>query len=119
MTRPLLILRPQPGADETAGRVRAIGLEAVVSPLFRIVRREWTPPNDPFDALLVTSANAARAIDSRIDRGMPIYAVGERTGAALAAAGFGRVTIGGGSIACSCCRRGSTRPTSCGARRSR
>lgn len=92
MTRPVLILRPQPGADATAARTRALGLTPYVAPLFRIVPRDWTPPAMPFDALLVTSANAARAIGSHLDRRLPVYAVGEATGAALT--GFERVIAG-------------------------
>ena len=94
MTRPLLILRPQPGADATAARAAAMGLESIVAPLFRIVPLDWELPDKTFDALLVTSANAARAIDSRIDRGAPAYAVGESTRAALADAGFAQVVAG-------------------------
>ena len=57
----MLILRPQPGADETAARARTLGLEPVVAPLFTIRPLAWEPP-DPaeFDAVLLTSANAAR-----------------------------------------------------------
>ncbi|HYZ48245.1 MAG TPA: uroporphyrinogen-III synthase [Sphingomonas sp.] len=94
MTRPLLVLRPQPGADATAARARALGLEAIVAPLFRIAPRAWTLPDGSFDALLVTSANAARMLDDRLDRATPVYAVGEATRAALEAAGFMQVIAG-------------------------
>lgn len=99
MTRPLLILRPQPGADATAARATAMGLETIVTPLFRIAPRAWDLPDSPFDALLVTSANAARTIDSRVDRSKPAYAVGEPTRAALAEAGFAEVTAGATNVA--------------------
>lgn len=99
MTRPLLILRPQPGADATAARAAAMGLESIVAPLFRIAPRAWELPDTAFDALLVTSANAARAIDSRVDRRTPAYAVGEPTRMALADAGFGQVTAGDTDVA--------------------
>lgn len=94
MTRPLLILRPQPGADATAKRAAAMGLEAIVAPLFRIIPRDWILPDASFDALLVTSANAARAIDLRVDRALPVYAVGAPTRAALLDAGFTDVAAG-------------------------
>ena len=57
----ILVLRPQPGADETAARARALGLELVVAPLFAVAPLAWTPP-DPagFDAVMLTSASAAR-----------------------------------------------------------
>ncbi len=41
----LLVLRPQPGADETAARARALGLEPVVAPLFSVRPLHWTPPD--------------------------------------------------------------------------
>jgi uroporphyrinogen-III synthase len=99
MTRPLLILRPQPGADATAARATAMGLEAVVAPLFRIVPRDWDLPDAPFDALLVTSANAARAVGPHVDRGVPVYAVGDATRGALSAEGFVNVTAGHDGVA--------------------
>jgi uroporphyrinogen-III synthase len=99
MTRPLLVLRPQPGADATEARVRARGLTAVVAPLFRIAPREWLPADRPFDALLITSANAARALDLRLDRSTPVYAVGAATAEAVRATGFDRVTAGRGNVA--------------------
>jgi uroporphyrinogen-III synthase len=98
MTRPLLVLRPQPGADATAARAAERGLRAIVAPLFRIVPREWDMPDEPVDALLITSANGARALDDRLDRSLPVYAVGEATADAARRAGFGTVTAGPGRI---------------------
>lgn len=93
----LLIVRPQPGADESAARARFLGLEPVVAPLFAVRPLAWTPP-DParFDAILLTSANAARLGDDGLERflSLPCYAVGPRTAAAARAAGFMDVRIG-------------------------
>ena len=50
--RPLLVLRPQPGADATAARAKALGLDAIVTPLFRIEPCAWDMPDGAFDALL-------------------------------------------------------------------
>ena len=72
MTRPLLVLRPQPGADATAARAERRGLRAIVAPLFRIEQRAWDMPEEPFDALLITSANCARALDDRLDRSLTV-----------------------------------------------
>jgi uroporphyrinogen-III synthase len=88
----VLVLRPRPGADETAARARAIGLEPAVAPLFAVRPVAWTPPAGSFDAILLTSANAARAA-GRAPAG-PCYAVGEATGAAARAAGFADVRTG-------------------------
>ena len=97
MSRPLLILRPQPGADETAARARALGLEPVVAPLFTVRPLAWAPPHAAdFDALLLTSANAARAAGPALARftGLPCWAVGEATAAAAREAGFADVRTG-------------------------
>lgn len=94
MTRPVLVVRPQPGADATAERARARGLEAIVAPIFRIAPRAWTLPDRPCEALLVTSANTARLLDDRVDRALPVYAVGAATASALGRAGFTNVIVG-------------------------
>jgi len=87
----VLILRPQPGADQTAARARALGLEPLVSPLFAVRPLVWTPP-DPaaFDAVLLTSANAPRHGGGAMTPflGLLCYAVGESTAEAARAAGF-------------------------------
>jgi len=93
----LLIVRPQPGAEESEKRARALGLEPIVAPLFETRALDWIPP-DPgdFDAILLTSANAARLGGDGLKPflALPCYAVGERTGAAARAAGFTRLRIG-------------------------
>lgn len=99
MTRPVLVLRPQPGADATAARAVALGLRPFVAPLFRIATRAWSLPDTPFDGLLLTSANAARALDERLDRCLKVYAVGSPTADAARAAGFGDVEAGEADVA--------------------
>ncbi|HEX8669403.1 MAG TPA: uroporphyrinogen-III synthase [Allosphingosinicella sp.] len=93
----MLILRPEPGASETAARSRAMGLSPVVAPLFEIRPLPWQPPAaGGFDALLLTSANAARhggpALQSYVQ--LPCYCVGEATAAAARGAGFADVRTG-------------------------
>lgn len=93
----ILILRPQPGADETAGRARVLGLEPVVAPLFAVHPLAWTPPEPgDFDAAMLTSASAARQAGEGLApfKAMPCYAVGEATAAAAAEAGFADIRIG-------------------------
>ncbi len=82
----MLVLRPEPGASITARAAEAMGLVAHVRPLFEIAALDWTPP-DPahFDAVMLTSANAATAISHY--RWLPIFAVGARSAAAARAAG--------------------------------
>jgi uroporphyrinogen-III synthase len=90
----LLILRPEPGASETADRARDMGLEAVVAPLFEIRAVDAGPirPAD-YDAVLLTSANGARHAPAGLT-GLPCFAVGERTAQAAAQAGFSDIRVG-------------------------
>lgn len=97
MTMSLLILRPQPGADETAARARALGLKPIVAPLFTVHALAWEPPpRSEFDAIMLTSANAARRAGAGLAAflNLPCYAVGEATAAAASDAGFTDVRIG-------------------------
>jgi uroporphyrinogen-III synthase len=97
----LLILRPEPGASETAARARELGLDPVVAPLFEI-RSVATGPVDSadYDAVLLTSANGARHAPPGLT-GLPCFAVGDGTAAAAVRAGFSDVRVGpaGGSAA--------------------
>lgn len=111
----LLILRPQPGADATAARAKALGLDPIVAPLFTTSAVDWTPP-DPagFDALLMTSAQAARLGGQALARyrHLPLYAVGGATAAEAEAAGFGNIIIGerdGAGIVAAAVAQGRTR----------
>lgn len=95
--RPLLVLRPEPGASATAARTRALGLEPTVQPLFAVEPVEWHPP-DPagFDALLLTSANALRhgGVGLAALTDLPVIAVGEATAAAAREASFTVTKVG-------------------------
>lgn len=93
----ILILRPEPGAARTAERVRALGLTPVVYPLFMIVPLPWTGPEPQLvDAVMFTSANAARHGGAQLERyrHLPAFAVGEATGEAVRSAGFADVWVG-------------------------
>ena len=48
MSRPIVVLRPEPGARATVARIEALGAHAVAAPLFAIRPLPWTPP-DPAD----------------------------------------------------------------------
>jgi uroporphyrinogen-III synthase len=90
----ILILRPQPGADETAARARALGLEPVVAPLFTVRTVKWEMPEGRFGALLLTSANGARhGLQPELCK-KACYAVGEATADAARAAGAREVIAG-------------------------
>ena len=98
---PLIVIRPQPGADATAIAARKLGLVPRVFPLFAIQPVSWDPP-DPaeIDALLIGSANAVRHAGPalRLFRGKPAYAVGETTAAAARDAGLTIAALGTGGL---------------------
>ncbi|QAY76914.1 uroporphyrinogen-III synthase [Sphingosinicella sp. BN140058] len=91
MTR-LLILRPEPGASETAERAVSMGMEPIVAPLFQVRPVAWALPEGSFDALLLTSANAARHGGPLPN--LPTYTVGDATAAAAREAGAVKVVTG-------------------------
>ena len=95
----VLIVRPAPDNSVTASRVAALGHEPIIVPLFDVVAQAWDAP-DPsgFDAVAMTSVNAARFAGSALARytHLPLFAVGEATAVAAAIAGFERIETGAG-----------------------
>jgi uroporphyrinogen-III synthase len=99
--RRVIVLRPEPGASETAARARKHGLEPIVRPLFEVEAVAWQPPNrQAFDALLLTSANAVRFGGKGLDplRGLPVHAVGPATAEAAREAGFEVARVGAAGV---------------------
>ena len=82
----MLVTRPQPGADETAARLEAMGLTAVLAPMLAIAARPVSVKRVP-QAVLVTSGNALAALPAAL-RGAPLLAVGDATAARARVAGF-------------------------------
>ncbi len=103
MTRPpLLILRPEPGAIQTAAHAAEQGWRTIVAPIFDIVPQAWeAPAASGYDALIVTSANAVRQAGPALAtyQTLPVYAVGGATAKALRATGFADVRSGRGDAA--------------------
>lgn len=99
--RPLVVLRPEPGASASAEGARRMGLEVITLPLFEIRPLPWTAP-DParFDGILMTSANAAHFGGPELVRlrDLPVHAVGEATAEAARAAGFEVASVGAGGV---------------------
>jgi len=100
----VLVTRPHPDDEVTAGALRARGFEVLQAPMLRF---EPVPFHDDADerygAIIVTSANALRAIaphlgDSRLLK-LPLFAVGEHTASAARDAGFGEVLTAKGDAA--------------------
>lgn len=100
MADPVLVLRPAPDNGRTGEALRALGFMPILYPLFDAEPLVWTPP-DPagFDAIFLTSANAARLAGPGLARftRLPAYAVGEATARAAGEAGFRSVETGGGN----------------------
>jgi uroporphyrinogen-III synthase len=97
VSRPLLILRPQPGAAATAARIAERGGNAIVAPLFSVVPLAWSPPDAAeVDAVLLTSAAALRHGGAALAglTHLPAFAVGAATAAAAREAGFIDVVTG-------------------------
>ena len=97
MTRPLLILRPEPGNSASCARAAELGLEAIAMPLFLIEAMNWLAPEpDPYQAVVMTSANAARNAGPAIARftHLPLYTVGAATSQAALELGFDKVLTG-------------------------
>jgi uroporphyrinogen-III synthase len=92
----VLVTRAAPEAEATAARVRAIGCEAVVSPVLEIEPVAFSFDPEGVQALLFTSAAGVRAFGSC---DLPALVVGEGTAAAAREAGFAdvRSAEGGGA----------------------
>ncbi|WP_346016940.1 uroporphyrinogen-III synthase [Methylobacterium sp. GC_Met_2] len=92
--------RPEPGATRTGAALAARGHASLVAPVLAVRPTGERPPDGPFDALLLTSANAMPALWGAASlRGLPVFAVGARTAALAADAGFGPVHAGPGDAA--------------------
>jgi uroporphyrinogen-III synthase len=98
----VLVTRPREDAAGLAAALEARGDVVMLEPLLTIVARDavdWPPGHEAAQALLVTSANGARAF-ARCDprRRLPVYAVGEASAAAAREAGFPAVVSAGGDV---------------------
>lgn len=101
----VLVTRPWPGAGETAARLVALGLQPLILPLTETVA--VAPTADAADAadavgadaVAVTSASAVRHAPEALLAGLaglPVFAVGARTGLSARAAGLRVVDEGAG-----------------------
>ena len=92
----ILVTRPHPDDETTARALRDRGFEVLRAPMLRF---EPIPFQDDADArygaVIVTSANALRAIAPHLEGSrllnLPLFAVGEHTAAAAREAGFDEV----------------------------
>ena len=92
----LLFTRPEDELARGRAAATAAGFELLPAPLLAIEELPFHLPDGPFDALLFTSPRAPPIVAARAPelRSLPSCAVGPRTAAAAAAAGFA-VTLAG------------------------
>jgi uroporphyrinogen-III synthase len=98
--RTVWVTRAQPGADATAGRVRRLGLEAIVEPLLEVRPVEGAAIDlAGVCAVAFTSANAVAAFARlRPERGLRVFTVGDATAAAARAQRFTSVLSAQGDV---------------------
>ncbi|MBI1260328.1 MAG: uroporphyrinogen-III synthase [Rhizobiales bacterium] len=99
----LLVTRPREDALPLADALGEIGHEVIVAPLLDILfRDEVVLPEGPFQALLITSANGARALARRGDvatlKPLRVFTVGAASADAMLAAGFRWVESADGDV---------------------
>ena len=99
----LIVTRPEPDCSRTARALIRLGHQAILSPALDIVTDPAAKiPVRPYQAVLVTSSNAVRALASRPVRpvavDVPLLAVGDQTALEAKRSGFGAARSAGGAL---------------------
>jgi uroporphyrinogen-III synthase len=97
----LLLTRPEPDAERTSAALRSLGHAVFVAPLLRIeTLTDAGIGEGPWDGILVTSTNAARAVGQHKAlpglQGLPVIAAGNSSSEAMRGAGFRDILSAGG-----------------------
>jgi uroporphyrinogen-III synthase len=91
----LLVTRPHPDGERTAAALRARGHAVLLAPLLRIEPLGGEVPEGPLSAVVMTSANAARALAAHPARArllaLPAFTTGVGSAQAARVAGFADV----------------------------
>ena len=96
----VLITRPAEDGEALADMVRGHGMEPVLEPMMNIVPTDAAPDLDGVQAVLLTSANGARALAGSIaERDIPVFAVGDATARTARALKFSTVDSADGNVA--------------------
>ena len=96
----LIITRPEPDASRTAEALSRLGHQPILSPMLDIVLEpDARIPDQTFQAVLVTSGNAVRALAGHAQRArlqaVPLVAVGDHTAVLAKRTGFDARSAGG------------------------
>ena len=96
----ILVTRPHPDNEATAARLRAKGFEVLLAPMLRLESVPFHDDGAPYGAIVVTSANALRAIEAHLKASplptLPLFAVGEHTADVARSFGFKQVISAAG-----------------------
>jgi uroporphyrinogen-III synthase len=95
----VLVSRAPADGERTAERLAARGHTAVLAPVITMEPTGTPPPREPWEAAVLTSANAVPMLAGLARPDVPVFTVGERTAAAAREAGFARVEAAGGEAA--------------------
>jgi uroporphyrinogen-III synthase len=100
----ILVTRPHPDNEATSENLRARGHVVLLAPVLKFEPVAFHDESETsYSAVIVTSANAIRAVASQLpDLGLlqlPLFAVGEHTAAAGRDSGFAEVIVAGGDAA--------------------
>ncbi len=97
----ILVTRPKPEGERTAAALVSRGHDVLLAPMLTIEPvADVAIPAGRYDAIVMTSGNAARALIAHPDHArllpLPVFTVGHRTAEAARAAGFAKVTSADG-----------------------
>ena len=97
----ILVTRPQPDNETTGASLRARGFDVLLAPMLRFEPMALLEDEDAdYAAIIVTSANALRAIEAQLSGHrwlkLPLFTVGDRTAAAARRAGFSKIISAAG-----------------------
>lgn len=95
-----LVTRPREESEALAGALTARGIEPLIEPLMQV---HYLAPGaldvQGVQAILCTSANGVRALArAGVERGVPLFAVGDATAARARSEGFTAVESAGGDV---------------------
>ncbi len=100
----VLLTRPSPDNAASGEALRARGFEVLLAPMLRFEPVPFADdPDADYQAVIVTSANALRAVEAALAqsalRKLPLFAVGEHTASVARELGFANVIVAGGDAA--------------------